>query len=62
MKRTGNIEKIEGRKSDELNDIVRLLEKNKKGELTDEECRKELGINKATWNRLREWYQRLFHN
>lgn len=62
MKRVENIKKIEGRKSIELNDIVGYLEKNEKGELTDEECRKELGVNKATWNRLCEWYQRLFHN
>lgn len=45
----------------ELEKTFECLEKHENGELTAEECRKELGINKASWNRLLGWKQRIFH-
>lgn len=55
--KASNPEWREGRKKKQIdeNAFLKIVEKNKKGELTVEECCTELGISKGTWyNRLKE--------
>lgn len=55
--KASNPEWREGRKKKQIDEkaFLKIVEKNKKGELTVEECCTELGISKGTWyNRLKE--------
>lgn len=55
--KASNPEWREGRKKKQIDEKVflKIVEKNKKGELTVDECCTELGISKGTWyNRLKE--------
>lgn len=55
--KASNPEWREGRKKKQIDKkaFLKIVEKNKKGELTVEECCTELGISKGTWyNRLKE--------
>ena len=56
-----NIEKIEGCKNADLDKILECLEKIEKGELTVEECCKELDITKSMLNRALKRKQLYFH-
>lgn len=55
--KASNPEWREGRKKKQIDEkaFLKIVEKNKKGELTVDECCTELGISKGTWyNRLKE--------